>query len=159
MRQQLEIELHLNAANAASRTSSIFGYEGYQTAIMNSYAWDTVLSWIDSTVESYSSNTGYGNYSGSIRNTGMTESDIKNNVCDLAGNVREWTTEIYKNVKSNANIQYGVDTTNEPVVSETVNYRVVRGGSANLSRTASSHTGYKENISDQYWGFRMILYK
>lgn len=151
------------AANAATNAATAFEYEGYQTAIMNSYAWDTTIGWLDQSFESYSTSTSYGNYSGSIRNTGATESDIKNNICDIAGNVREWTTEIYKvkpttttNTSKNKNKN---NTTNETVVSETVNYRVIRGGSANLSKTASGHTGYKENTSDAYWGFRMILYK
>lgn len=154
---------YADASNAATKASSKFGYEGYQTAIMNSYAWDTALAWIDNTVENYSTSTNYGNYSGQIRNTGTTESDIKNNICDMAGNIREWTTEIYKMKPATTNTasknKKNKNVTNEEVVSETVNYRVVRGGSANLSRTASSHTGYKENISDSYWGFRMILYK
>jgi len=147
----------IEAQAVASKMASIFGYDGYTTAIMNSYAWDTVLNWIDQTNENYSTNTSYGNYSGNIRNTGTTESDIKNNVCDLSGNVREWTTEIYRftNNSKNSNSR---NITNE-ILSETVNYRVVRGGSAILSRTASGYTGYKENISDPYWGFRMILYK
>lgn len=155
---------YTEATSAASKAATTFGYEGYQTAILNSYAWDTALLWIDSKVENYSTNTGYGNYSGSIRNTGATQTDIQNNICDLAGNVREWTTEIYKettptttNTSKNKNKKNNV--TNTAVVSETVNYRVIRGGSANLSRTASSHTGYKENTSEAYWGFRMILYK
>ena len=37
--------------------------------------------------------------------------------------------------------------------------RVVRGGSANLKRTPISHNPYPENISDNYWGFRLIVYK
>lgn len=144
-----------SATEAASKATSTFGYEGYQTAIMNSYAWDTVLQWLDAQFENYSTNTSYGNYSGDIRNTGMTQTDIKNNICDLAGNVREWSTEIYKAKTTNNNSK---NTLNE-VISETVTYRVIRGGAANLSRTASSHTGYKENMTDEYWGFRMILYK
>lgn len=153
---------YVDAVSAATDAASVFGYEGYQTAIMNSYAWDTTLNWIDATVENYSTNTSYGNYSNQTRNTGMTESDIKNNICDMAGNVREWTTEIYKKkatTNTTSKNKKNKNTTNEEVVSETVNYRVVRGGGANLSRTASSHTGYKENISDSSWGFRMILYK
>ena len=72
-----------SATEAASKATSTFGYEGYQTAIMNSYAWDTVLQWLDAQFENYSTNTSYGNYSGDIRNTGMTQTDIKNNICDL----------------------------------------------------------------------------
>ena len=37
--------------------------------------------------------------------------------------------------------------------------RVVRGGSASLSKTASGYTAYDENSSEAYWGFRMIMYK
>lgn len=144
------------ASEAAINASSIFEYKDCKTAIINSYAWDTTLAWINKNIENYSSNTSYGNYSGEIRKTGATESDIKNNICDMSGNVREWTTEIYKmkQEKTDSN----KNTTNE-VISETITYRVVRGGSANLNRTASSHTGYKENISDNSWGFRMVLYK
>ena len=157
---------YTEAATAASDSAKVFGYEGYQTAILNSYAWDTTLAWIDQTTENYSSNTSYGNYSGQVRNTGETQTDMKNNLCDIAGNVREWTTEIYKNSAqtqntntSKKNSKNNKNVENEEVVSETVNYRVIRGGSANLNRTASSHTGYKENMSDGYWGFRVILYK
>lgn len=150
-----------DAAEASIKATSVFGYEGYQTAILNSYAWDTTLSWIDQNFESYSSNTSYGNYSGTIRNTGTTESDIKNNICDMAGNVREWTTEIYKNkaeAAKNAK-KKKKNSTNDEILSETVYYRVVRGGGANVSRTASSYNGNKENMTDEYWGFRVILYQ
>lgn len=155
---------YTEASLAASKAATAFGYEGYQTAILNSYAWDTTLLWVDSTIENYSTNTGYGNYSGSIRNTGATQTDIQKNICDLAGNVREWTTEIYKETtptttNTSKNNTKKNNVTNTEVISETVNYRVIRGGSANLSRTASSHTGYKENTSESSWGFRMILYK
>lgn len=153
---------YTDAASACSKASSYFNYEGYQTSIMNSFAWDTTIDWINKTIESYSSSTSYGNYSGNIRNTGTTESDSKNNICDMAGNVREWTTEIYKVAKSsntNTSASKKKNITNEEIASETVTYRVIRGGSANLNRTAASHTGYKENISDAYWGFRMVLYK
>lgn len=148
---------YTQAADAAAKASTAFGYEGYQTAIINSYAWDTTLQWIDGSFESYSTNTSYGNYSGDIRNTGGTQSDIKNNICDLAGNLREWTTEIFKG-KVTTTPSKNKNAVNE-VISETVNYRVIRGGDAHLSRTASSHTGYKENMTDMYWGFRMILYQ
>ncbi len=150
------------AIEVASKATSVFGYEGYQTAIMNSYAWDTTANWLDKSFENYSTSTNSGNYSGTIRSTGQTETDRKNNICDLAGNVREWTTEIYKvkpTATNTSSKNKNKNNTNTEVVSETVNYRVVRGGSANLNRTVSSHTGYKENISDPSWGFRMILYK
>ena len=155
---------YVDAANAASKAASVFEYEDCQTALVNSHAWDTALSWIDQTTQNYSTNTRYGNYSGEIRNTGTTSTDQKNNLCDLAGNVREWTTEIYKEKKktttnTSKNKNKNKNATNQETVAETVSYRVIRGGSANLNRTASSHTGYKENTENEYWGFRMILYK
>lgn len=161
----------VEASEASNESARAFAHEDCQTAILNSYAWDATLAWIDEKVESYSSNTSYGNYSGEIKKTGETESDKKNNIFDLAGNVREWTTEIYKNKETKSTKKDKNDKNNknkknknvvnelDEVVSETVNYRVIRGGSANLSRTASSHTGYKENMSDNYWGFRLVLYK
>lgn len=150
-----------DAADAASKTASAFGYEDCQTSIINSYAWDTTLAWLDKSTENYSTNTGYGNYSGELRNTGATELDIRNNICDLAGNVREWTMEIYKPTQKKNNTTTKPNNKNvvNEVMEESVTYRVVRGGSANLSRTASSNTGYKENDSNAYWGFRVILYK
>ncbi len=136
-----------DAIEYANVSSEKFGYEGYQTAMINSYAWDTILKWFDKRVENYSTNVNYGNYSGSIYPTGATESDIVYNICDIAGNVREWTTEIYKG-------KTGTSKKEEIVIN-----RVVRGGGASLSRTPKSHTGYPENTFEAYWGFRMILYK
>lgn len=150
---------YIEAAEVAQKSSLVFGYEEYKTAIINSFAWDTTLAWIDESHENYSSNTSHGNYSGTIRNTGATESDIKNNICDMAGNVREWTTEIYKYKEPQKTNSRKRNSSAEEILSETVTYRVIRGGSAATSRTANSHTGYKESMSDAYWGFRMILYK
>lgn len=137
----------LEATEYANNSANKFGYTDVQTAMLNSYAWDTILKWFDTKIENYSTNLNYGNYSGNIYPTGGTETDIINNICDIAGNVREWTTEIYKG-KVNSTEEDG-----------TVIFRVVRGGSANLAKTPKSHNGYSENTSEPYWGFRMILYK
>lgn len=152
---------YLKASEMAARAANIYEYDGCYTAIMNSYAWDTMLDWIDSNNEGYSSSTDDGNYSDSVVETGKTTSDIKNNICDLAGNVREWTTEVYKRKEDEVSKnETSNNTTNETKVKTSVRYRVVRGGSANnIELSASSHTTYKENTSDAYWGFRMILYK
>lgn len=138
---------YLDAANVANAAASKYGYEDVNTAMLNSYVWDTILKWFDKRVENYSSNTNYGNYSGAIYPAGGTASDIIYNICDIAGNVREWTTEIYKEV----NFDKDEDST--------IKYRVIRGGGASLSRTPKSHHGYPENTAEPYWGFRLILYK
>ncbi len=136
---------YLDAFNYATEAGEKFGYEDCFTALINSYAWDTALDWIDKTHNNYSKNTDNGNYDGTVLPTGTTEKDTVNYICDLAGNVREWTTEIYKDSSNNN--------------TGGVKQRVIRGGSANLRRTPSSHIGYPENTSETYWGFRLILYK
>ena len=83
------------AYNAALNTATAYDYSGVKTALINSYAWDTTLSWINKTIVNYSSNTSYGNYSGTIMKTGTTTNDQVNSICDLSGNLREWTTEVY----------------------------------------------------------------
>lgn len=141
-----------DAIKKASESAKAFGYEGYSTALISSYAWDTTLEWIDNSVTNYSSSIDYGNYTGTIYPTGYTEKDNINNICDLAGNVREWTTEIYKESEEDSNSSISRNT-------EEIKNRVVRGGSASSQRVPMAYTGYAENTYDSYWGFRMVLYK
>lgn len=142
---------YINASEHADNSGRVFGYTDCSTALLNSYAWDTAIEWIDLVNVNYSSDVNFGNYSGTIYPTGSTTTDTVRNICDLAGNVREWTTEVYKTKieKNNKN-----NSKEEPVTQ-----RVVRGGSANLKRTPISHIPYPENTSDNYWGFRLILFK
>ena len=150
-----------DASVAASNTARALEYpEEIVTAIANSYAWDTALTWIDKTVINYSTNTSYGNYTGTVLPAGGTESDRVKNICDLAGNVREWTTEIYKDSTTTTTTTKKTNktTNNNLEATEYVN-RVVRGGSAYINKVASSRNGYPENLVDEYWGFRTILYK
>ena len=141
---------YTDAFEYAARSAIAFGYEDCHTALINSFAWDTTIEWLSEAAENYMSNTRYGNYSGTIYPTGATQTDIINNICDMAGNVREWTTEIFRGAVVTEEREEGV----EPAL-----FRVIRGGSASVSRTARSHTGHAENTSDSYWGFRMILYR
>ena len=60
-----------DAMEAANKSGEIFEYEDCHTALINSYAWDTTLAWIDTTTETYSSSTTYGNYDGTIFPTGV----------------------------------------------------------------------------------------
>ena len=160
--------------------SDVYGYDDVRTALINSYAWDSALEWMDESQKNYSSNTSYGNYSGTILKTGETESDEVNSICDMAGNMREWTTEIYYpevvpndgnyidgnevgNVEEQSDQDSDENTDENNTTNSTTNtsetYRVIRGGSANINKVASSHIGQVENLSDSYWGFRIILYK
>ena len=144
----------IDAQEYSQNTAKVLEYpEDIVTSIINSYAWDSVLSWIDQSVQNFSTNTSYGNYSGTILPTGGTESDKVNNIFDLAGNVREWTTEIYKD--PSAGEEKKKSSKDEP---EYIN-RVIRGGSAYINKVANSRNGYPENLTDDYWGFRIILYR
>ena len=141
---------YTEAISAAENADKVYGYKDCHTALINSYAWDTTLKWIDSQYPDFSKNTNYGNYSMTILPTGYTESDNLKHICDIAGNVREWTTETYREITTKKN-----NSNNE----ENIIQRIIRGGGANLSKTPTSHIPYPENLSDNYWGFRMILYR
>lgn len=141
---------YLDAANNSDASARLFGYEDCSTGIISSYAWDTTLEWIETTVENFSSSTEYGNYSGSVYATGASVRDVFNNICDLCGNVREWTTEIYKKSSTDKKSNSSDDT---------AIYRVIRSGGATLNKTVSSRIGYPETQTENYWGFRMVLYK
>ena len=147
---------YIDALIASKGSAEYFGYEdGIKTNIMNSYAWDTALAWLNKTLPTtYSSSLNHGNYSGTMKPTGGTSSDKVNNICDMAGNVREWTSETYK-----GKINTKKKNSNKKNQSNTVLTRVVRGGGATLNKTASGYTAYEENTSEAYWGFRMVLYK
>lgn len=142
--------------------ADVYGYSGVKTALINSYAWDTAISWMSETETNYSTNTSYGNYSGTILATGNTETDEINSICDMAGNLREWTTEIYLSTSetSEGNVSNNNTSSDDSVEDyAVVDYRVVRGGSANITKVANSRIGQLESLSDPYWGFRVILYK
>lgn len=141
------------AEEAAAGSAAAFGYTDAATALISSYAWDTTLAWIEETTPNFSSNTSYGNYSGTIYPTGSTESDQLNHICDLAGNVREWTTEEYNRIATPKKGSSSKKNTTDQ------KHRVVRAGSANLNKIASSRNGYAEDLTDEYWGFRMVLYE
>lgn len=145
---------YLDAYKYAGEAAEKFGYEDCFTSLINSYAWDTTLEWIDKKYENYSTSTNYGNYDGTVFPTGTSEIDTTNYICDLAGNVREWTTEIFKDSSTS-----GSSSSSSKSPNATVKQRAIRGGSASLSRTPSSRIGYPENTSETYWGFRLILYK
>lgn len=127
-----------------------FGYEDVKSGLISSYAWDSTLSWMNGSKASYSTSLDYGNYTDAINNTGSTKKDVVNNIYDMAGNLKEWTTEICKEEKK-------LDENSE--LTETVNLRVLRGGCVNLSKPANSQISFAEDVTNPSWGFRFVLYK
>ena len=143
------------AYEAAKNTAVAYNYVGVKSALINSYAWDTTLNWINENVTNYSTAKTYGNYSNQIAVTGGTDTDITNEIADMAGNLREWTTEIYDYEM----VEEDINSYKEDDEDEEIDYRVIRGGSATIDKAANSHREYPSDFSEQFWGFRVILYK
>ena len=127
------------ARGYAQKMKTDYGY-GVTTDLLNSYMWDTALKYIDYyTNSSFSTTTGLGN-AGSINSgavaSGSYSNDIKCNIADMSGNVREWTTEYYSS--------------RHPCV--------FRGGSYNDSYAACRRDYYGTSNSDSSIGFRCALY-
>ena len=136
-------------AKAQNMYTNKNGYDVTSTLIYG-IQWDTIMAWIDPAYKtstcadnSFAKNsTGKGNYSGSIAKCGSSDNYRIKNIYDLAGNVEEWTLETAYNGSRS--------------------FRVVRGGSYNLSASESpaSRRAYPSLagiISDSY-GFRVAIY-
>ena len=130
------------ASKVAAEMYKDLKYKDVKTSLMSGFAWYTTLKWIDQRVPLFSSSTDRGNYSGQVYPTGTYKSDSVNNIWDLAGNVREWTTEQYVQT----------DTSQE-------DQRVLRGGSASVPNTPIKSTVQTVSSKDKTWGVRPVLYK
>ena len=92
------------AANLCRSLAEANGYEGITSDLMNSYAWDTAIVYIQecgkdsnysnqigkSTTPSDPSKTGEAILA---EGNGKNKNDVQCNIFDMAGNCREWTTE------------------------------------------------------------------
>lgn len=99
------------ARGYAQKMKTDYGYNAVTTDLLNSYMWDTALKYIDYyTNSSFSTTTGLGNAgkgsNGAAKASGSYSNDIKCNIADMSGNVREWTTEYY-NSSSNPFVTRG----------------------------------------------------
>ena len=117
---------------------------GVESDLINSYAWDTAIVFIQS-MNSANSNYANVNYAitgtGSLINTGTSEDEVCN-IFDMAANVLEWSTEYSTNIPST----YAYPCT-------------YRGGYYNdiYSFTAYRNSDNTE-FSDSSIGFRVLLY-
>ena len=126
---------------------------GIYSDLINSYAWDTAILFIqskgkESNSKTYSTQTGYSGKSSSIDDLALTgkgilletqKEDKQCNIYDIAGNEWEWTTETYGDADSPC---------------------VVRGGSyINDVNNPNTRAGLEVNrTSWGYYSFRHILY-
>ncbi len=112
-------------------------YEGIQSDLINSYAWDTAIIFIqkyDSVVQNYS-NRKDGN--GTLKNTGNTQ-DIACNIYNMGSNCSEWTTEAVNNPDMQSVVRGADYLDNQKLTSSRI-------------KTSTANTAY--NV-----GFRSILY-
>ena len=131
---------NITQINAATASRNL--YTGVNSDLINSYAWDTAIVYIQnfSGVTDYSKQDG-NSINSSLTNTGVN-GDEKCKINDMASNTREWTTEYCTNTGS----RYAIPCT-------------YRGGICSLSSyyTASRDSNYA-TISFSHVSFRCALY-
>ncbi len=131
-------------SQASELSKDMYQNENFTSDLINSYAWDTAILYIQNSTEekSYAKQTSLN--SGSIANNGTNnlndnnKIDVKCNIYDMSSNVYEWNTEtsLYEN-----------------------NYCVYRGGSFdfNIPYTSTRSIGNTQGYGGHV-GFRPILY-
>ena len=74
---------------------------GVESDLINSYAWDTAIVFIQEMNEKNKNYSNKKDGNGTLKNTGETN-DVVCNIYDLAANLTEWTTEgnIYKDTNA-----------------------------------------------------------
>ena len=127
---------YVTQQQAAERAQGMYTNNNFTSDLMNSYAWDTAITFIQKCTDK----TNYANQNSlntSLSQTGTTN-DNPCNIFDMASNVLEWTTETSSN-------------SNDP--------RVLRGGSCNSSNNYTSVRGIDLTSNSNYhMGFRPLLY-
>ena len=114
---------------------------GVESDLINSYAWDTAIVFIQSMNEANSNYANKTDGNGTLKNTGETGDEVCN-ILDMAANVGEWTTE------------YSTDTS-----SSSAGPCTYRGGNSYISYYCTA-LRYNFNAPYSYTdiGFRVALY-
>ena len=131
---------NITQINAAAASRSL--YTTINSDLMNSYAWDTAIVYI----QAFSGDTDYSRQNGKSINSSLTNTGVNNDeVCkinDMASNTYEWTTEYST---------YAVSSGADPCTN--------RGGFYNWNSTyASIRGGYGATYSNKFYAFRPALY-
>ncbi|MFR2535005.1 MAG: hypothetical protein ACLS95_07285 [Clostridia bacterium] len=131
---------HISEPEAANVSRNMYNSLRFETDLVNSYAWDTTISFI----QKCSNDKGYSRQSAlntTIANTGKNE-DEKCKINDMASNMAEWTTEYvtYKNATL-------------------ANPCALRGGNYFDKNSFSVYRiGYGAADTNFFIGFRVLLY-
>mgnify|MGYP000448725667 CR=1 FL=1 len=135
------LEIQINASKICQNMYKEDNSVGVESDLINSYAWDTAIVFIQEMGNSNYANKTDGN--GTLKNTGEIGDEVCN-IFDMAANIREWTTE-YSTHKNNLN---ALPCTNS-------------GGYYldNLNSTAfRNYHVFGTLASEKYLGFRQVLY-
>lgn len=92
----------ISQTDALSYSKSMYESEEFTSSLLTGAAWDRTLGWLEETgavppFEIVKNSESWGIYRGrgTLSNTGEYSRTEKNHIYDLAGNVTEWTTEMY----------------------------------------------------------------
>ena len=130
----------LSQPQAALVSQNMYKNDKYvESDLINSYAWDTAIVYIQAMGNSNYANQADGN--GTLKNTGST-GDEKCKIFDMAGNELEWTTEYSANTD----------------VSDAYPCTLRGGYYVGSSYSASSRGDVTATNSDSYVSFRLLLY-
>lgn len=116
---------YITREKAEEISKSFISSDEIQSQLMTSYCFDTTMKWISNEISDFVINSkNYGNYdelkkdeSGHIL-TGIDDKYMYKNIYDIAGNMREFTTENQINdndssnevvIRENYNLQFGTD--------------------------------------------------
>ena len=115
--------------------------EYIESDLVNSYAWDTAIVYIQAMDENNKNYANQKDGNGTLRNTGTTE-DEKSHIFDMAGNIFEWTTEYSTNA------------------SDSINYPCVHRGGYYKNSDDYTAIRYYDTGDNSYEvvGFRPLLY-
>ena len=113
--------------------------ETVKSDLMNSYAWDTAIVYIEEVGHANYANKADGN--GTLKNTGATGDEVCK-INDMASNIYEWTTEY--STSTGSSVAYPC---------------TLRGGKYTNSDRYAAHRGYRNaTYSNNDYGFRFSLY-
>lgn len=142
---------HKQARTMSQSVAKANGYDSTTyTSLISGGAWRAVLEWCNTAEQDYSKSTKYGNYWDGIQLAG-SGNDVIKNIYNLAGNVKEWTDELYlRDTRTEEEKEKGI---------ENLPNRILRGGSGDMFPfTPEFRTFATNDTVDEYWGFRFILY-
>jgi type II secretory pathway pseudopilin PulG len=138
---------NINYTDSKAKAQAMYTSTNVKSGLVTGTMWDTTMKWVQNSGKSVTDSRAWGNYTDSIspanvgnatlRTTGYSNNWQAKNIYDLAGNVWEWTNEIYSSRRIHRGGAYDVFGSSDPAA-----YRY-NGG------VASTNTDI---------GFRVVLY-